>query len=113
MTSLERKLEKQNSIDHRKEKHTTREKGCTSSDSENCDSKTEKSEASCKVENLKSKNAQALNKTSRDLNQPIQFKEGNTEVDSIIYHSDINKAVSLNKKLNKIENDQLLPKYYQ
>lgn len=59
----------------------TREEGCTSSDSENCDSKIKKSEASCKVENQKSEKAQVLNKTSRDLNQPIQFKEGNTEVD--------------------------------
>ena len=53
----------------------TREEGCTFSESENCDSKIEKSEASCKVEIQKSENAQALNKISRDLNQPIQFKE--------------------------------------
>ena len=114
----------------------TREEGCTFSESENCDSKIEKSEASFKVENQKSENLQALNEISRDPSHPIQFKEGNTEVDdfaqflgkvlysyatcalknikpvaelspsNIIYHSDINKAVSLNKKLNKTENSK-------
>ena len=53
----------------------TREEGCTSSESENCGSKIEKSETSFKVENQKSENAQALNKFSRYLNQPIRFKE--------------------------------------
>ena len=107
----------------------TREEGCTSSESENCDSEIEKSEASLKVENQKSENAQPLNKISQDLNQLIQFKEGNTEVDNfaqflgkvlyshatcalrnikpaakfspsdIIYHFDIDKAASLNKNL--------------
>ena len=35
----------------------TREEGCTSTESENCDIKIEKSEASFKVENQKSENA--------------------------------------------------------
>ena len=101
----------------------TREEECTSSETENCGSKIEKSEASFKVENQKSENAQALNKFSRYLNQPIRFKEWNTEADNfaqflgkvlyshatfalknikpaakfspgdISYHSDTNKAV--------------------
>ena len=41
VTSLERKYEKQYGIDHRKEKHLTREEGRTSSESENCDSEIE------------------------------------------------------------------------
>ena len=39
VTSLGRKLEKQYGIDHRNEKHMTREEGCIFSESENCDSK--------------------------------------------------------------------------
>ena len=103
----------------------TREEGCTSLQSEKCHSDLEKSEAAIKVENHKSKNTQPLNKVSSDLNQPIQFKEGNAEVDNfarflekvlysyatcalkniktaakcspsdIIYHPDLNKAASL------------------
>ena len=107
----------------------TREEGCTSSECENCNSKIERSEASFKVQNQKSENAQALNKVSSNLIQPIQFKEGDTEADNllysyakcplknikpaakfslghVIYHSDMNKAVSLNKKLNKTENNK-------
>ena len=114
----------------------TREEGYTSSESENFDSKIEKSDASFKEERQKFDNAQALNKISRNLNQPILFKERNTEVvnftqflgkvlysyatcvlkniktaakfsqSDIIYYSDINKAASLNKKLNKTENYQ-------
>ena len=103
----------------------TREEGYTSSESENCGSKIEKSE----VENQKSEKAQALNKISSNLNQPIQLKGENTEVDNLLYsyatcalkniksavklspsdityHSDMNKAVSLNKKLKKIENNK-------
>ena len=53
----------------------TREEGCTSSESEKCDNEIEKSEASLKLENQKSENAQPLNKISQDLNQLIQFKE--------------------------------------
>ena len=68
-------MEKQYGIDHRKEKHMTKEEGWTSSESENCGSKIEKSEVSSKVENQKFENAQALNKISRYLNQPIWFKE--------------------------------------
>ena len=98
--------------------------------------KIEESKASFKVENQKSENAQALNKISRYLNQPIRFKQWNTEVDNFsqflaklpysyatcalktikpaakfypsdnIYDSDINKEVSLNKKLNKTENNK-------
>ena len=128
VTLSERRLEKQYGIDHGKKKHMAREEGSTSSESENCYSRIEKSEASFKVENHKYDNAQALNKISHDLNQPIQFKEGNTEVDNlaqffgkllysyttcalknikpaakfspsdIIYHSDISNAASLNKK---------------
>ena len=60
----------------------TREKKCTSTESENCNSKIEKSEASFEVENQKPKNAQALNKISRDLKKPAQFKEGSTEDDN-------------------------------
>ena len=136
VTSLGRKLEKQYGIDHRKEKHMTWEEGCTSSESENCGSKIEKSQESFKVENQKSENALALNKISLYLNQLIRFKEWNIEVDNfshflgkvlysyatttlknikpaakfppsdIIYHSDVNKAVSLYKKLNKTKNDK-------
>ena len=61
VTSLGRKLEKQYGFDHRKEKHMTWEEGCTSSESENCGSKIEKSQESFKVENQKSENARALN----------------------------------------------------
>ena len=61
------------------EKHLTRKEGCTSSESENCASEIEKSGASFKVENHKSENAQPLNKISPNLNQPIQYKEGDTE----------------------------------
>ena len=134
MTSLRGKLEKQHGDDRRKEKHMTQEEGCTSTESENCDSKIDNSEASFKVENQKSENPQVLNEISPDLNHPIRFKEQNTEVDNfsqflgevlhsyatcalknvkyaakfsqsdIIYHSDVNKAVSLNKKLNNTEN---------
>ena len=69
-------MDKQYGVDHREEKHATREEGYTSSESENCDIKIEKSEASCKIENHKSENTQTLNKISRDLlNQPIRFKE--------------------------------------
>ena len=53
MTSLERKWEKQYGIDHRKEKHLTKEEGRTCSESENCDSEIEQSEAPFKVENHK------------------------------------------------------------
>ena len=117
----------------------TREEGSTSSESENCDNKIEKSEASFKEESQKFENAQGLNKISRYLNQPIQFKEENTEVvnfaqilgkvlycyaactlknikptakfspSDIIYHSDINKAASLNKKLTKQKTTKILP----
>ena len=69
-------------VDHRKEKHMTWEEGCTSSESENCGSKIEKSQESFKVENQKSENALALNKISRYLNQLIRFKEWNIEVDN-------------------------------
>ena len=125
-TSLGRKLEKQYGVDHRKQKHMTREEGRTSPGSENCDSEIEKSEASFKVENQKSENAQPLNKILPDLSQPIHYKEGDTEVDNfaqfigkvfysyalkniklakfspsdIIYHPDINKAASLNKNVS-------------
>ena len=51
MTSLERKWEKQYGIDHREEKHLTKEEGRTCSESENCDSEIEQSEAPFKVEN--------------------------------------------------------------
>ena len=125
MTLLGKKLEKQYGIDHRKVKHMAKEEGCTSSQSKNCDSKIEKSEAYFKEENQKFENAEALNKISSNLNKPIQFKEGNTEVvnfvqllgkvlysyttctlknikppakfsrSDIIYYSDITKAVSL------------------
>ena len=114
----------------------TREERCRSSGGENCYSGLEKSESSFKTENQKSENAQPLNKISSDLNQPIQFKEGNTEVDNfaqflgkglwscalcalkniksaskcspsdIIYHFNMNEAVSLNKNLNKTENNK-------
>ena len=121
MTSLGRKLEKQYGIDHIKEKHMTREEGCTYSESENCGSKLEKSEASFKVKNHTSENAQALNKISRYLNQSILGKvlfshatfalknikpAAKFSPSDIIYHTDINKAVSLNKKLNKTENNK-------
>ena len=101
----------------------TREEGSTLSESENCCNKIEKSEAFFKEESQKFENARALNKISRNLNQPIQFREGNTEeVDfnfaqilgkvlyscglknikptakfspsDIIYHSTTNKAAS-------------------
>ena len=129
-TSLGRKLEKQYGVDHRKQNHMTREEGRTSPGSENCDSEIEKSEASFKVENQKSENAQPLNKILPDLSQPIHYKEGDTEVDNfaqfigkvfysyalkniklakfspsdIIYHPDINKAASLNKNVSNTEN---------
>ena len=81
------------------------------------------------IKSEKSENAQPLNKISQDLNQLIQLKEGNTEVDNfaqflgkvlyshatcalknikpaakfspsdIIYHFDIDKAAALNKNL--------------
>ena len=80
MTSLGRKLEKQYGIDHRKEKHITREEGRTYSETENCDSEIGEAEAFFKVENQKSENAQPLNEISPDLNQPIHYKEGDTEL---------------------------------
>ena len=82
MTSLERKWEKQYGIDHRKEKHLTKEDGSTCSESENCDSEIEHSEAPFKVENHKSENAHPLNKNLSDLNQLIQYKEWYTEFDN-------------------------------
>ena len=51
---------------------------------ENCGSKVEKSGASFEVENEKSENTQALNKISSNLNQPIQLKEGNAEVNNLL-----------------------------
>ena len=106
-------------------------------ESENCDTEIQKSEASFNVENPKSENAQPSYKTSPELNQTIQFKEGNTEVDNFVrflgkvlysyaacalknikpadkfslsdiiyHHSDINKAASLNKNLNKTKNNK-------
>ena len=78
MTLLGRKLERQYGMVLITE--TTTEEGYTSSENENCDNEIEKSEASFKVENQKSENTQPLNKISP--NQPIQFKEGNTEVDN-------------------------------
>ena len=64
MSSLGRKFEKRYGIDHRKEKHMIREKGCTSSESDNCHSDIEESEVCFKVENQRSENAQPLNKNS-------------------------------------------------
>ena len=84
VTSLERKWKKQYGIDHRKEKHLTREEGRPSWGSENCDSETEQSEAHFEVENHKFENEQPLNKNLSDLNQPIQYKERYTEFDNFI-----------------------------
>ena len=69
---------------------TTTEEGYTSSENENCDNEIEKSEAT-----------QPLNKISP--NQPIQFKEGNTEVDNFtqflgkVLHSYATCALKNNK----------------
>ena len=89
VTSLGRRLEKQYGIDHRKEKHVTREEGCTSSENENCDSKIERSEASCKVENQKSENAQALNKIH--VTWASQFNSKNKILKLIIFLSFLEK----------------------
>ena len=97
------KLETQYGIDHRNEKHMTWEIGCTSSKSENCDSKLEKSEASFKVGNQKFENAQALNRILSNLNLPIQFKEGNTEVDNLLYSTQHALYRTLNPLLNFLQ----------
>ena len=85
VTSLGRKLEKQYGIHNRKEKHMTREEGWTYSESENCGSKIEKSEASFKVGNQKSENAQTLNKISRYVMN--QFDSKNEILKLIIFLS--------------------------